>query len=323
MKEKIFDVLALVVALAVDLSLNIVAMVAISPGPWEATAFIAVAFLVVVFGVRAWIKGNRFLWAIFAISALFFDVSFILAATDSQTKAVEIIQESEEDPELIRLRNQIKIYNDQLIDLQNQYNDAMQRDTMDSLERQMDQVRSDKRDSENKYDFRLENIESGSLAEKQTQTKAKISASSVFNAIPNAVSSSRFIELFVFLMLFSGLQITIITAADEEKKIILKEDTVNKKEDTPHKTTKALILGNFTILNNPVIVKKHLIDFVEKYFPLGSIPPLETISENKSVYVQCVEVLKKCKLINTLGQTKETKDKAIEIIHKLRLKNYD
>jgi hypothetical protein len=185
--NKLLDAVALFVALAVDLALNVVAMVLISPNTLVAAGFVAVAFLVVVFGVRAWIKGNRLLWAVFALCALFFDVSFILASTAVQTESVEIVRESGNDEELDRLRDKVAGYEESLRDLQKQFNEAMQRDTMDSIERQQIEVREDKRRAEARLEERLRSVETGEVARAATERRARISAASVFEAIPNAV----------------------------------------------------------------------------------------------------------------------------------------
>jgi hypothetical protein len=139
LKRSKLDIIALIVAVTVDLSLNAVAMLAISPGPLEAVAFVAVAFLVVIFGVRAWIKGSKLLWAIFAFSALFFDVSFMLAATDIQSEVIGVQITAETDTQLQRLAEEERRLQTALTDLQRQFSEAARRETMDSLQSQIDQ----------------------------------------------------------------------------------------------------------------------------------------------------------------------------------------
>jgi hypothetical protein len=137
--------------------------------------------------------------------------------------------------------------------------------------------------------------------------------------------------LTVFLLLFSGLQITIITAAEQERSQSMEEAATAKNrpldegQTTPQgeKVLKALILGKFEILKNPVIVKKHLTDFVNRYFDLGRIPAFDGIAEDPVVYDQIRKVLLSCKLIDSDGNTTATKAKALDTFGALKIKTYE
>jgi hypothetical protein len=98
---------AFLVAIFIDLGLNIVSMATIAPAGLYVVAFIGIAFLTVLFAVQAWIKRNYILWLVLAFITLFFDVSFILASTELKSESITIIVTASSDPELKRIETAI------------------------------------------------------------------------------------------------------------------------------------------------------------------------------------------------------------------------
>jgi hypothetical protein len=262
-KRTKLDLLALIVAVVVDLSLNAIAMITISPGPFEAVAFVAVAFLVVIFGVRAWLKGSRLLWAIFALSALFFDVSFMLSATDIQSASVAEIVTIESDSQLERLLREETRLQENYTDLQSQFKSAYKRETMDQLQIQIVATREDLKTIREQYNKRLSEVESGELTQRTREQRATIAANDIFDAIETAFKKERYIEIIIFFMLFSGLQLTIIKAAEEEKNTEPPEKKRRQRRPIKKQPGPALVYGGSVILKEPIITKSDVENFVK------------------------------------------------------------
>lgn len=198
--NKILDGYGLIVALAIDILIVGICFVVVSPGPVEAIAMGALSLVVVLFGVRAWIKGNKVLWAMFAFVAFFFDLSFVLVSTDVQS------QQAGPDTELVRLTTKQDAADLAVSDLQRQYDEAGKRETMDQIFLQLAEARRVAAEAKKDRDARLQLKENA---------KPPITAEALFTAIPDAIKPKRWIPLLVFAILFSGLQLTIISAATD------------------------------------------------------------------------------------------------------------
>jgi|GEM_PF-6921971 len=160
----------------------------------------ALSLVVVLFGVRAWIKGNKVLWAMFAFIAFFFDLSFVLVSTDVQSKSTG------PDTELVRLTTKQDEADADVRDLQRQYDEAGKRETMDQIYEQLKAAREVAAGAKKDRGERLRMAE---------QAHPPITADALFSAIPDAVKPKRWIPLTVFAILFAGLQLTIVSAATD------------------------------------------------------------------------------------------------------------
>jgi hypothetical protein len=199
--NRILDSYGLVVALVIDILIVGICFLVVSPGPVEAVAMGALSLVVVLFGVRAWIKGNKVLWAMFAFVAFFFDLSFVLVSTDVQSQATG------PDTELVRLTTKQDEADRAVSDLQRQYDEAAKRETMDQIFAQLETARGVAAEAKRDRDRRLNQTE---------HAKPPITADALFMAIPEAaIEPRRIIPLVVFGILFSGLQLTIISAATD------------------------------------------------------------------------------------------------------------
>lgn len=215
--NKILDGYGLIVALAIDILIVGICFVVVSPGVIEAIAMAALSLVVVLFGVRAWIKGNKVLWAMFAFVAFFFDLSFVLVSTDVQSKSTG------PDTELVRLTTKQDEADADVRDLQRQYDEAGKRETMDQIYGQLLIARDVSAAAKIDRDERLRAKENA---------KPPITADGLFSAIPDAVKPKRWIPLIVFAILFSGLQLTIISAAtDAPVARVRRRDAPEVKED--------------------------------------------------------------------------------------------
>jgi hypothetical protein len=171
----------------------------------------ALSLVVVLFGVRAWIKGNKVLWAMFAFVAFFFDLSFVLVSTDVQS------QTTGPDTELVRLTTKQDEADKDLRDLRRQFDEAQKQETMDKLQEQILISESKANIAKRDRDERMQATE---------HAKPPITADALFSAIPDAIKPKRWIPLVVFGILFSGLQLTIISAATDAP-------TVRRRRDDP------------------------------------------------------------------------------------------
>ena len=215
----LLDFVALIVALVVDLILNCICMLILAPGPLEAIGFVAISIVVVLFSVRSWLKNNKILWAMLALVAFFFDLSFVLVATDAQTQAAQLSTiNASADAELLRLTKNADMATATLTDLHAQYSAAMKRDTLIELDRQITEAKAVADQAEALRKARYDFIESGQATIQATRQHTVITAALIFSAIPDAVEKSRTIPLVVFALIFSGLQIVIVTAASDSQK---------------------------------------------------------------------------------------------------------
>jgi hypothetical protein len=124
---------AFLVAIFIDLGLNIVSMATIAPAGLYVVAFIGIAFLTVLFAVQAWIKRNYILWLVLAFITLFFDVSFILASTELKSESITIIVTASSDPELKRIETAINEATDDKIRLDEQFEQSSRESTVNAI----------------------------------------------------------------------------------------------------------------------------------------------------------------------------------------------
>lgn len=193
--DKLVDSGSLWFAVVIDLILNGIGFWIIGPEPIMKVGMVCVSFIVVLFSVRAWIKRDKLLWLMFALVASFMDTSFTLLATDVQSGIVG------EDKDLTTLKGSLKSAQD--------YLEALQRKQLEKGAGYAQQIQ-DARSARDKAKSDLDSYESRSK-----DTSGHMSASKVFTAIPDAVLSGkwdRWIALSVFVAVFLGLQLTIISA---------------------------------------------------------------------------------------------------------------
>jgi len=182
---------ALILAVVIDLVLNVVVFVTIAPDALTKVGMAGLAFLVVLFSVRGWIKGGfsgKALWALFALVTIFSDVSFALYTTDVQSKST--------DTELVRLKSEAT--------KAGTYLEALQSLQLEKGQGYAQQVK-DAREALGKANEAVSvhvSVESVALT-----------ADGVFSAIPDAIERGRWIELVFFSTIFIGLAFTVISAA--------------------------------------------------------------------------------------------------------------
>lgn len=199
-KTHLIDILidrgGLYFAMLVDLVLNGIGFWIIGPDPIMKIGMVCVSIIVVVFSVRAWVKHNKVLWAMFAFVATFMDTSFMLLATDVQSANSGI------DTELVRLSSNEETaqkYLDSLRVLQLEKGEGYRSQIQDAI----DAV------------TKAHGEKLAWMARPSGSGKVQMTADSVATAIPDAAMAgkwSRAILLVIFLTVFAGLQLTIISA---------------------------------------------------------------------------------------------------------------
>lgn len=210
MKNRLLNLLdapALLVAMIVDMALVGLALWIIGPGLLEKIALCMLGAVAVLFAVRAWLKGGALgyaLWAMFAAVAFFLDLSFALAATDPA-----LVPKA---PDNSKLDLALTGADARVSTLQADYRAAMNRATMDQLDGQIkaaqavaDGYRADLRAASNPQSGSLDRVTSASLS-------VAIYAAGM-SGDPGRVSF-----LVLFILLFAGLQLTMVAAATETKK---------------------------------------------------------------------------------------------------------
>ena len=194
--DGLLDSGALWFAVVIDLVLNGIGFWLIGPDPVMKIGMVCISFIVVLFSVRAWMKRDKLLWAMFALVASFMDTSFLLLATDVQSENLGV------DAELARLDGEIKKASDYLEKLQ-----ALQ---IEKGQGYAQQVRDQTATVQKAKDDRQAYVDRPKI-----ETGTKMSAKRVATAIPDAVMSGkwdRWIFLALFVTVFMGLQLTIISA---------------------------------------------------------------------------------------------------------------
>jgi hypothetical protein len=198
---------SLLVAIVIDLVLNIVVFYTIAPDGVTRVGMISLAFVVVLFGLRSWMKGWKTLWAMFALITAFSDLSFALAVTDNQSATV---YDPLKDRELLRLQRKVQDDSNYLQELR-----AKQVEQGAGYKAQVEAAveQSNKSAGElSVYTLRR--------ASEPRNSEMGISSSKVFTAIPTAVLSSdvaRWLALVFFTLIFVGLQLTIVSSASKVK----------------------------------------------------------------------------------------------------------
>ncbi len=213
--EKLTDFAGMLVALVVDLALNITCFLLLAPDMWTAIAFACVGVMLVLFVFKSWSKGQKFAWVIFVAVVFFFDYSFALEATRMQTVTIQNQDSAEsayeEDFELKRLIAKQKETAAALVDLQSQYREAMRRETLEELDNQISKKEEEATYYEQAYQARMRAIDEKLL---ESSKHVKMTSEGIFNAIPRAYAAKRYTELVIYGFIFFGLQLIVVTSIE-------------------------------------------------------------------------------------------------------------
>ena len=204
--EVAVDGTALAFGVAISLILNVVVFFVISPDWITAIGMVCLAPIVVLFSVRGWIKGGvigKTLWAMFVIVEVFSGISFALASTDLQAKTEGT------DTELVRLTAKVEHDQTALDELQSKYNSIGEGFRSELTVRQT-AIAEARKALESSEDVRREYLAKKS---KNGKEGGVLTSDKVFNAIPEAIASGRWIETVFFSLIFIGLALTILSAA--------------------------------------------------------------------------------------------------------------
>lgn len=208
------DILALAIAVIVDIVMNVIGWGIIAYDEWTRIAFIASGIVVVLFSLRSWVKAMQYekgtagrrmglaLWACFALIAWFLDTSVSVASSHAQSQVV--VYDASKDDVLNKLKEQAK-------------NDA---DYLQALRtKQVEQgegYKSQVEDAVTQVNKSSEALRSYNPVHSTDASGGTISSSAIFTAIPDAAMSAkldRFIGLLLYSIFFAALQLVIITSA--------------------------------------------------------------------------------------------------------------
>jgi len=214
--KKFIDIAGVAVALIADLTIIPICMFTIAPDALTKTAFIMIGVVIVLFVFRSWSTGWVVLWLVFASLVFFFDYSFALATMKNKDalvaaeKNIELLVKNDETIKSLNIdiasqKETVKSY---VLDYQRPHVRA----TLDQIffNQQAAQAKVD--EYEKKRDARKSEI-SGTVA-----SKVKMSSDDVFEAIPQAISDRRYMQLIVFFILFVGLQAITVTSIEPDEK---------------------------------------------------------------------------------------------------------
>lgn len=204
--DAVIDGGALILAVVIDIVLNLVVFTVVAPDLLTKIGMGALSFVVVLFGLRGWIKGGVIgitLWAMFAVVVTFSDLSFALYVTDVQTESAGV------DTELHRITDKVDHDQKALDLLQAQYN-AIGSGFRSELAVRQNAITDARKALESSETERRSYIAKKSEGE---SNGVVLTADGVFSAIPDAVTGGRWIQLLFFLLIFLGLQGTIVVSA--------------------------------------------------------------------------------------------------------------
>lgn len=214
------DIGGLIVALVVDIVMNVICFATLAPDMITRVAFVSIGVMIVLFVPRSWSKRQFFAWAVFAFVVFFFDYSFALVAT--KTQATHATVNVYEDTEVIRLDGERAAHEANIVDLQAQYKEAAKRETMDQINAMIQDEREIVTRAIASRDERIAELK------RTTARHAGITSDAIFRAIPDAVRTGRVIELVVFGLIFIGLQLIVATSIDTKARQILPASTEYK-----------------------------------------------------------------------------------------------
>lgn len=220
--NNIIDFLGIIVPLIVDLVMNVISFSLLAPDTITKIAFIALAIMIVIFVPRAWSKRQYLSYAIFVVVVVFADWSFTLATTGENIKAETAAVY--EDTELLRLRGNIEKSEAIIENLHQQYHEAQRRETMTELNAQIEAETARRDKYENEYKIQLEVIT-------KKAEKNNLVADDIFNAIPSAIKTRRYIPLVIWFFVFVGVQLVVATSIDNR-------DTAIEPAPVPKKNTR-------------------------------------------------------------------------------------
>jgi len=206
--ESVIDTGGLIVALVVDIVINFICFLSLSPDIVTAVAFVSIGIMCVLFVFRAWSKGQVIPWIVFVSVVFFFDYSFALETTkiQSQKKAVNVY----ENQEIKNYDTAIARNDETLTVLRGQYEKAMKRETLEEINAQIKKETAAKEENQKERKAMIEELK------RSEKTESNITAQAVFDAIPCAYRESRYIPLIVFGLIFLGLQMIVVTSIEND-----------------------------------------------------------------------------------------------------------
>jgi hypothetical protein len=167
------------------------------------------------------------------------------------------------------------------------------------------------------YTLRLGLIESGELSQKTRSLRSEIGADAVFDAIENAAKKERWIDIFIFVLLFTGLQLTIIKAAEDEKEIEKAPRKRTRRRVPKSNPIPGLYHHQSLILKDPVIKPADVERIVRETWPAGMV---KNNGHDQKVFLQVVQILQALELIDTQRKVKKDLTHALKAIKEVTKK---
>lgn len=278
--ESVIDTGGLIVALVVDVVINFICFLTLSPDIVTAVAFVSIGIMCVLFVFRAWSKGQVIPWLVFVSVVFFFDYSFALVTTkiQSEKKASNVY----DNQEVKNIDTAIAKNDETLSILRAQYDKAMKRETLEEINAQI----------ENETKAKEQNItERKTLIlelKKSEKIESGITAQAVFDAIPTAWREKRYSALIIFGLICLGMQMVVVISIDNDifkKKAEKKSDREVKHLFDEKDFVRMLYYG--VDLGKPFIPQD---DIMAKYCQIAGI---EWDDAAREIYNKCLSVLLK------------------------------
>jgi hypothetical protein len=234
-----------------------------APDNLSKIGFIGISIMIVLFIAISYAENNKVLW-IFCVSVVFFfDLSYILISTKTQTENITV----QNDTELSRINTEITNYETSLNDLRDQYKQAHTRETMDQLNDQINKTDQKIQTDKQQRDQRYSEVESGKIV------KNPINTDKIFGAIPESFKDGRYLQAIVFAMICGIIQAMIVFSlhktADQKKELEkVKEENekpkiVRKQRSYQKKHIDLWVQLNWTNGNSHILTQQEFVNTKE------------------------------------------------------------
>ncbi len=221
--NKLTDKFGFAIPLVVQGGMVTVSMIALSTGPLTAVGYVSLGIAAVIFAPRAFEKGiyeksytRKSIYfvnyALLAFYSIFIGISFSLAGTLKLNEISGINITVDNDPVLQDIEDRLSVALNVLEGQKAEFGQSSRESTVGSAQGGMRGSESDLRKIQNEKKERLDEIESGKATQQARRNAAKLSADDIFQAIPNAWSSGRRIQVLFWMCLIFGIELMIINA---------------------------------------------------------------------------------------------------------------
>lgn len=225
-KRKLNDILdraGLIIAIAVQIGVMVVSMLRLAPSPLEAVGFVLSGIAIVIFAPRAfskWMTTRRPRYIInyimLELTSLFFGWSFLVSGTIAQTESFAIQITAENDVVLEEFYLQRDLARARLDEKQEEFNISVREETIRAIQAEQELIQNEIRDLNQLIAQRLDALNRGEITDEIRRAQRGQDADRIFEAIPEAIASGRYVQVVVWFLFVGSISLMIINSLREE-----------------------------------------------------------------------------------------------------------